>query len=313
MSRARMRAGTVVPAVLFCAWPTLLCAQSRDLHADLSKLNIRRETRHYAISGTVSDGRIEKFATALEFIHRAYADGFEGLLNPRGGEVFSGLDVGARGAGHEPERFRVVVLATDEQYSEFGKAYFGAHAEHTRGLYVDSAKLLLVSAAGADEETYEVLFHEAFHQFLHRYVPAAPTWLHEGLATYYGTARQTRSGLVFDRHRWDYRNTVLNAANAGVLITLDRLITLDGESFYRTEAVEGLGVSQRRLAYAQAYTLCRYLLSDKAARRHLCDYIRALARVGTAADVKRITSESWPANLLRALSPQWLDSVRRWR
>ena len=311
MKRARAR--TIVPVVLFCAWPALLCAQSRDLHADLSKLNIRRETRHYAIAGTVSDRRMEKFATALEFIHRAYAEGFEGLLNPRSGEAFFGSEGTEKDAGKEPERFHVVVLATNEQYGEFGKAYFGTHAEHTRGLYVDSARLLLVSAAGTDEETYEVLFHEAFHQFLHRYVPAAPTWLHEGLATYYGTARPTKSGLVFDRHRWDYRSAVLEAANAGMLIALDQLVMLDGESFYRAEAVEGLGFSRRRLAYAQAYTLCRYLLSDKAARRHLRDYIRALAQAGSAADVKRITSESWSANLLRALSPQWLDSVRRWR
>ena len=71
------------------------------------------------------------------------------------------------------------VFANRRQYYEFGSEYLGG-SEYTNGMYVPSCKLLLILDQGKFEDTREVLFHESFHQFMHRYVKNAPAWINEG-------------------------------------------------------------------------------------------------------------------------------------
>ncbi len=44
------------------------------------------------------------------------------------------------------------------------------------------------------EDTFLVLRHEAFHQFLHDYMELAPTWFNEGLAEYFAAFQHERQG-----------------------------------------------------------------------------------------------------------------------
>ena len=55
-------------------------------------------------------------------------------------------------------------------------------------MFVPNADLLLIHDQGSFTETCGIVFHEAFHQFMHRYIKDPPTWLNEGLATFYGCA-----------------------------------------------------------------------------------------------------------------------------
>ncbi len=284
-------------------------SQTGALPVDVNNLNIRHRTQRYALAGTASDARLAEFGRCLEYIYREYADGFTELIAepPPGQET--GEEDGAGGDG----RFKVVIFDKQAHYDEFGRAYFGVRAEHTRGLYVHAVGLLLISDVADVSETYGILFHEAFHQFAARYTPAAPTWLNEGLATYYGTARPTKSGLVFDRRASGLFQVVRDCASACQLIPLGELIGESRRSFYSDQRVQGTSHDHKTLAYAQSYTLIAYILSDAAGREHLREYIRDLAKVKTEAKARRVTRQSFPPSLLDAMVPQWLTMVNRGR
>ncbi len=318
-------------ACLACAgmlWATTSAwCQTRDLKEDLGRLTIRRQTDHYSLSGTVSDERLAQFGRCLEYIYREYADGFTELLADHPQTKQAGPDVRAedRHGKERPEdsatersepapkdeRFKVVIFATLAEYNEFGGAYFGEHVEHTTGLFVPARQLLIICDAGDKNKTYGVLFHEAFHQFVARYVPAMPTWLNEGLATYYGTARVTGKGLAFDRPASGYFRIVREGASVRQLIPLDELLHSSPAEFYSRKHVAGLSVPRRHLAYAEAYTLVVYLLSDSSGRKHLQRYIRELANAETDAQVRAVTARSFPPRLLETIVPEWLAKVNR--
>jgi len=295
--------------VYWCLAGSLVWGQTRDLREDLHDLNVRHRTAHYALAGTVSDEQLQEFGRCLEYIHAEYVRGFAGLLQ----ETRAGAsgDIGRNDAEADSARFSVVILATREQYEEFRRAYFSGASEHTSGLYVPSARLLLISAAGEADRAYEVIFHEAFHQFADRHIPLMPIWVNEGLATYYGTARPTPRGLEFVYPRRDLYHLVRDAASAKQLIPFDELLYFDQSAFYRQDAVPGVGFTRKPLCYAQAYSLCAYMLSDSAGREHLQEYLRALARARSPKQARQATAESFPPQLLKSLVPAWLEMVNR--
>lgn len=294
-------------------------AGSRDLRADLKGLNVRLKTEHYALAGTVTDGRLADFGAALEFIHAEYAAGFSELLAEGGdgarregkADVKGGAARGEEGNSGS-ERFSVVVLAKESEYREFTTAYFDRRVEHTRGLFVPAVELLVVLDIGDAGQTYATLFHEAFHQFLHRHVPQAPMWVNEGLATYYETARPTGGGLAFDRPRDDFFQVVKSAADAKKLIPFDVLMTADVRAFYDVEEMPGLSVPRSAVYYAQSYTLCAFILSDGEGRLLMRRYLQALAGAGSAEEAARITVETFPELLRDAMVTPWLRYVNKY-
>jgi hypothetical protein len=211
----------------------------------------------------------------------------------------------------DDERFRVVIFGTEEQYDGFGRQYFGGHVEHTRGLYVPAVKLLLIRDETLTDQTFEILFHEAFHQFLDRYIPEAPIWVNEGLATYYGTARVTRNGLVFDRPRSEYFQIVRNAASARQVLPLDELMGYGRAEFYRRSPVPGMSTTRSLLAYSEAYSLVAYMLSEPKGAEHLRGYLRDLAGAGSPQDASDVTKRSFPAGLRQSMVGDWLAYVNR--
>ena len=317
---------TVFLLVAFLAG--MVRAQTGDLEVDLADLNIRHRTEHYALAGTVTEDRLVEYGRCLEYIHKEYATGFAELLERPADQAPTSKkgdkdrrpsrksERSAKKEGHSRAfsadgAFKVVILATVAQYREFGEAYFGGRAEHTRGLFVPSAQRLLIRDEPASHQTYEVLFHEAFHQFAHRYVRLMPVWLNEGLATYFGTARPTKDGLVFDRPRSAYFGVVKDGRAVGKLIPLDELILSSGSTFYGREPIEGLSHDRTSLSYAQSYTLVAYILQDRPGRNHLREYIRALAGARSVKDTGQITRQHFDDKLLRAMVPPWLDYVYR--
>lgn len=280
----------------------------RDLGQDLQKLNVRHRTEHYELAGTVKDEQLIEYGRCLEYIHREFSAGFDQLLKKP-----NAVSREAPRASKEasPERFRVIVLASQAEYDELTQAYFGSQAEFTRGMFVPGAKLLVICDDGNRSEAYEVLFHEAFHQFARRHVPLIPIWLNEGLATYYGYGRPTAKGIVFDRPSSGHFRVVRDASSAKQLIPLEKLMGMSVAEFYDSREVEGISWSQKTLAYSQAYTLVAYMLSDRAGAGKLQEYLRRLAEAEKRDDVQRITEEVFPPALLKAMTPQWLAKVQR--
>ena len=289
-------------AAVFGGLVVVAAAQVRDLQSDLQNLNVRHATSHYALAGTVTDVKLKLYGQALEHVYREYAKGFAELLaDPRENNAGDG----------SAKKFNVVVLAHADEYTEFTNAYFGKWAEHTSGMFVPTASLLVIRDGRDRESTFSTLFHEAFHQFVHRHVPRVPTWLNEGLATYYGTARPVGGGLVFDRPRSASFALIRDAARMSKLISLRRVMESRLAEFYDQSDIQGLGVTHRTLCYAQSYTLVSYMINDDAGREHLRTYIRRLSEAKALSDVQRITRETFPDDLLDSMVEPWLAHVIR--
>ena len=291
----------ILPAAVFAFLSATSPGQQRDLAQDLTNLNERHKTAHYVLAGTVSDAKLKDYGQALEFVYREYAKGFGDLLDrPK-----------TKDGDEASERFKVVFVANAAEYEEFTKAYFGTFAEHSTGLFVPSANLLIILGHPDSKDTYGILFHEAFHQFVHRHVRAMPTWLNEGLATYYQSARPLRGSLVFDRPLTGYFRIVQRAVDHRKLIPLRELMESTRQAFYDQSPVDGLNASHRSLCYAQSYTLASYLINDKQGRAHLRGYIRKLSEAKTFEDVRRVTRETFTDKLLKAMVKPWLTHVKR--
>ncbi len=325
MHRSTWRNPAPLPLVAF--WlpvflaPATLAAQTGDLKKDVRDLDIRHRTEHYEIAGTVSQDRLEEYGRCLEYIHAEYARGFE--------ELIGGKDVGTHPESpsktrskpvnppkpdpsvEQPDRFKVVVFADGPSYEQFTRSYFRGQAEHTRGLFVPGVDLLLIRDEPNSSETYEILFHEAFHQFVDRFIPHTPIWLNEGLATHYGTARPTSTGLAFDRPRNEYCRIVSSAASLARLIPFDEMFDADSHRFYNSEKIDGVDFDRRLLSYSQAYTLVAYMLFDEDGRLHIRNYMRKLAEAKSGKEAAAATREFFPPNLQERLVPAWLEFVRR--
>jgi len=335
---AAMGRGLLIASIsLALALP--LYGQRGDLGKRLKELNVRHTTAHYVLAGTVTDARLREYGQALEWIHGEYARGFAGLLTegpgsssapvgsrppaegtkPAGSSREGGATDGPSGSsgglsiteGDKQGRFRVIVLAARHQYDQFAKAFLDQSAEHTNGMYLHAHQLLLVLDQGNPDDTYETLFHEAFHQFLRRYVSNPPMWLNEGLATHFGSARPARDGVVFSRPptaRWKLVRELIEDRKA---IPLADVIHADRRQFYDRTPIRLAdldGVTRKHACYAEAYTLVHMLLNKPQARQRLHDYIRDLA-ADESGDAKAITEKHFDRKTCDSLASHWVEYV----
>lgn len=341
MGRSLEKMGFMLNLGAWLLTPAFAFAQLGDLQSDLAKLNVRHRTEHYAIAGTASDARLAEYGRCLEYIYHEYANGFSELLATRqtkqtqtspsrekipkqkAGEkdkpsTASGeskndgendLDAktdqqsGIRLPGEDGKRFPVIVYGKPDEYREFSGKYFAGGLEHTLGVYMPNLRLLVIRGDPDSSETYEVLFHEAFHQFAHQYVPLIPMWLNEGLATYYGNAQVMPNGLKFDRPDGLRFQIVRQVESAQRLIPLRELMLYDRSNFYREDRIQ--------ICYAQSYTLSAYILQDEAGARHLRGFLKDLATARTTSDVEKITDRCFDKNRLEMMASAWLAYCHR--
>jgi hypothetical protein len=310
-------------ALICVSPPTNAPAQSRDLAADLADLDVRHRTEHYALAGTAAESRLVEYGQYLEYIHAEYTSGFESLLeqaerptraepNGRRRRKPAKADSPPITSGQLGNRFKVIILRTQREYAHFARQYIGQGSEFSSGMFIPSLELLLILENKDSEQTYETLFHEAFHQFLRRYVKNPPMWLNEGLATYFGTARPTKSGLVFD-HRNDHWDICRKLISSGQAIQPIDLVRASRSEFYDNSAMNvrwgGRPLRRSFAYYAQSYTLIHTLLSGAQSRETLQNYVRDLA----ADDGRRtnaITKRYFDEDRCARLAPLWVQYVQ---
>lgn len=85
----------------------------------------------------------------------------------------------------QAEPCRVWIFDSEEAYHVFGDT-LARREDRSVGLYHPHIRTLLLFGKVSPKETQEVLFHEAFHQYLDVAVRHAPIWFNEGLAEYFG-------------------------------------------------------------------------------------------------------------------------------
>ncbi len=335
---------TRIPRLAALVWvaalPSALCfAQPGALNEKLKELNVRSQTEHYVIAGSVPDTRLQTYAQALEYIYREYARGFGEVL--RSGEEDAGQgkaskkDKRGKGEGRrqtrsdkrrssrsprgtappeprtmdqedEQGRFPVIIFGRRDEYLDFGAAYLGG-SEQSIGQYIPSCKLLVILDQANLEDTYEILFHEAFHQFMDRYVKNPPVWLNEGLAVHYGYARPTASGLTFSRPpavRWQLARRLIQKRQA---VALWDIVNASHREFYSQMPVFE-NVTRGDVHYTEAYTLVHTLLSDRTGRERLRNYLRDLAN-DDGWNTDKITREYFGPDVCEHMTPFWIKHV----
>src|SRR4051794_15900483 len=74
--------------------------------------------------------------------------------------------------------------------------YLAAGGIKQTGGFFDGSKLIVFTGDHADLRTWQLIQHEAFHQFAHNSAKGMPIWLEEGLAEYFGEMLFTGDGYV---------------------------------------------------------------------------------------------------------------------
>lgn len=326
-------------------------AQTSALANRLEDLNVRVQTEHYALAGTVNDAQLREFGQWLEYIHREYRTGFDELLraeeeaakkkaleerkakrqqakqrksrkkqdppaeeDPPAAPDPPPSDTAQSITNEDTEgRFRVIIFATRQDYVRFGAQYICGGTEHSLGMFVPSLNLLLIQIDSNPDDTRRVLFHEAFHQFMRRYVADPPMWLNEGLAVHYGEAKPAGRGLTFSHPSSTYWRLCRKAVDKGREIPLWDVIRADRASFYDHTTVKLSSdweeVPLAALYYGQAYTLIHTLLSDQSGRQRLRDYIRALA-ADKGQNTAQITQQYFGPDACARMYPFWVQHLK---
>jgi len=316
-----------------------------EIATKIEDLKIRHRTEHYALAGTVPQKKLEEHGRALEFIHKEYVKGFDKLLK----EEKKAAGAGKRGArttarpsdGSKPgkpkkkdaaesdddktedagndekdgdkDRFRVIVFNNDKEYQSFGRAYLSGNTEHSDGMFVPSLKTLLITDKKEADDTYSLLFHEAFHQFAHRHIADTPMWLNEGLATYYGAAKPTARGLDWSNPPRGFWQICRQAIQFKAHIPVYEVTRANYTQFYDTTPVKlpGMGdqLIRRSLFYSESYTLIHVLVKDRGGLTKLQNYIRDLA-ADDGTNTKRITDRHFDERACKQLEQAWIRYVK---
>jgi hypothetical protein len=75
--------------------------------------------------------------------------------------------------------------------------YFAAGGLPGSGGMFDGERLMIIAGDNLTPETWRLIQHEGFHQFVHAVIGGNfPTWVNEGLAEYFGDAEFTGEGYV---------------------------------------------------------------------------------------------------------------------
>jgi hypothetical protein len=342
-----MGASRVQPVVfmLVAVFPYITFGQETELEARLKDLNVRVRTQHYAIAATsnISDRQLQEYGQALEFIYAQYAAGFSKLLNPAttaaplphpakkppnakpASKKRSAAktpadqpqstpppDAGPGGAPSAPEPFRVLIFGSEAEYQEFGHGYVGGGTEFTGGVCLSDSNVLLILDRGSLDRTRRVLFHEAFHQFMHRYVKNPPVWLNEGLATYYGSADLLGGQLRFDDPPADSWKLVRKLIEKQQAIPLWDIVQAGRADFYDATPVKLSGyhgLHRKTIYYAEAYTLIHTLLADPTGCTRVQDYIRDLAQA-QGHNIDALTTQYFGPDVCEHMTPYWVKHVQ---
>lgn len=311
--------------------------QQPKIMTKIEDLRIRHRTEHYALAGTIDQKKLEEYGRALEYIYKEYVRGFEKLLKEekkeQGGKgtarpaakktPVSKSKSGRKGEREsstteddeegDEDRFRVIFFRDSNEYQSFGKAYLGGSTEHSDGMFVPALKSLLITDHEKAQDTYSLLFHEAFHQFISRHIANPPMWLNEGLATYYGAAKPTARGLDWSKPPKDYWWLCRRAIQFNTQIPVAELTRASRAQFYDTRVVKLPGTSdsliRRQLFYAEAYTLIHVLTRDNGGKMKLQNYIRDLAR-DDGTGVKEITDKHFDQRACAQLEKAWIAYVK---
>ena len=248
------------------------------------------ETVHYRVLTDISQVKGRAYAEELEVIREFYA------------EVF-GVQ---RAIRSRPAT--VLIFDTEEGFQAYADLTTDDRVESLLGYYLPRYDQLLLYEGRDDasgDETRRVLYHEAFHQFIHPLIPDLPYWVNEGLADYFsatkieGSRVVSRGGVLSARLR-DLRRY---ASEHGRPLSPSGLMRETPSEFYS---------GQVEVKYAQAWSMVHFFLQTKEAD-YRERFVRYLTTLRQGEDASSAYEKAFQGMDWKAFERSWWGHVRALR
>jgi tetratricopeptide (TPR) repeat protein len=270
MLRVRHAASLFVTLVLLAMWP--VAAQARWFKA---------QTEHFNVYGEGFEDVVRDYANKLE--------AFDAILRERHGLKTKDFEA--------PIRLDVYLVRNRRGLTRVwptaGEDVAGFYSASTSGIY-----MVAICNPEIGLNPTDVLFHEYTHHFmLQNYAYPYASWLVEGYAEYYMTAKITDKTIEIG-HPSEARAQWLLGVG---WIPYDQILSK------RSGEITG---GDDANYYPQAWLLTHYMLSDPARRRQLDDYMRRVGRGEPSIDAMTAATGMTPVKLSGALHAYALGSIK---
>jgi len=241
----------------------------------------REKTRYYVIESNVGGKFVSRIGENLdryrEFLQTAFP-------LPR----------------RKKKRSPVWIFDAEEEYMAF-TATLSRRAEHSLGVYHSSLNTLLLFASLCEQQNLEVVFHEAFHQYLDTAVSDVPYWLNEGFAEYFGATRFTEDNRAVEGGILVGRLTGLKSHLEDLKepVPFARIMQMNPRDFMQSETVG--------LHYAQSWSMVHFFRRGKnaPATAKFQAYVDALIAGKKAPEAYQCTFGNAKAPALDTLEDAW--------
>lgn len=183
------------------------------------------KSKNYIAYTNISQEYAKKILKHAELIHRLYTKIFPPVKKPKG-------------------LFPIYIFKTRMGYLSAGAPKGSAGYFHPI-----LQKLVFYQQKNLDT-TLNVLYHEAFHQYIHYYSPYVPSWFNEGHGDFFGGCRYSKSknGMEILPNRWRLHK-IKSAIQRGKYTPLSKLLQMSKAELY----------SNASLHYAQAWSVVYFL------------------------------------------------------
>ena len=233
------------------------------------------ETRYYLIQTDLDEEGVREARLRVDLLFEAYlkhTSGFTGVMT---------------------QKLPILIFTNKSDYAKAAGSF------NSSGLYTGQA-LLVHSERQANQRTWHIVQHEAFHQFVDRRIGGGlPTWANEGLAEYFGSAVFTGEDYIAGVLEEDWAKDVQYKLRGKRYKSVAELMDVTGGGWH-----EDMKVGNRaRRNYRQAWSLVYFLLHAEDGR-----YRAAFTTVMQQAGAGRPWSKAWEAHIpLTAdeLEEQW--------
>jgi hypothetical protein len=217
---------------------------------------------------------------------------------------------------------RVKVFDREDEFMHYGFASPGVAAYWSPGqeevvaykfegdkVTLDSKEEFTVAEEKpAEEVTFKVLYHEAFHQYMfymmgrgrHIYVPS---WLNEGMGDYFfgGDWGKNRSKFTIGLNDWRVK-TIVNAVKKNEHVALDKIFHYEQMDYYRNAG----------LCYAEGWAINYFFQQAAAAKKGGYHQIpmKMLEALKTGGDWQKATEKAFAGYDVKKMEEEWKAFVQ---
>ena len=195
----------------------------------------------------------------------------------------------------EDIKFPILVFKEQKDYQTYGGP------PNTGGYYNPMVRNLVFYKQPKLSDTLLVLYHEAFHQYLHYYLEDAPQWFNEGHGDYFGPSEYVEKSQKMYIRQNPWRLGVIQGAIRGNRYQpLEKLLLMTQDELYDPQSVS--------LNYAQSWSFVYFLWQYKngAYAPILKAYFKKLRE---GAGLKKAYTSTFGRSPMKQIEQEWKDFI----